>query len=153
LGGVYKMSAEEVNGRMLPKIKISENPEKITNPGYKKVVRIYNGRKKSVADLIMLEEEEIDTGKPLTIFDPVDTWKKMTLRNYSVRELLVPVFKNGQCVYKCPDLPDIQAYAKRELDTLWEEYKRLTNPHVFKVDLSQKLYDLKQKLLRQYSAD
>ncbi len=153
LGGVYKMSAEEVDGRMLPKIKISENPEKITNPGYKKVVRIYNGRKKSVADLIMLEEEEIDTGKPLTIFDPVDTWKKMTLRNYSVRELLVPVFKNGQCVYKCPDLPDIQAYAKRELDTLWEEYKRLTNPHVFKVDLSQKLYDLKQKLLRQYSAD
>ena len=153
LGGVYKMSAEEVDGRMLPKIKISENPEKITNPGYKKVARIYNGRKKSIADLIMLEEEEIDTGKPLTIFDPVDTWKKMTLRNYSVRELLVPVFKNGRCVYKCPDLPDIQTYAKTELDTLWEEYKRLTNPHVFKVDLSQKLYDLKQKLLRQYSAD
>ena len=153
LGGVYKMSAEEVNGRMIPKIKISENPEKITNPGYKKVVRIYNGKKKSVADLIMLEEEEIDTGKPLTIFDPVDTWKKMTLRNYSVRELLVPVFKNGQCIYKSPDLPDIQAYAKSELDTLWEEYKRLTNPHVFKVDLSQKLYDLKQKLLRQYSAE
>ncbi len=153
LGGVYKMSAEEVNGRMIPKIKISENPEKITNPGYKKVVRIYNGKKKSVADLIMLEEEEIDTGKPLTIFDPVDTWKKMTLRNYSVRELLVPVFKNGQCIYKSPDLPDIQAYAKSELDTLWEEYKRLTNPHVFKVDLSQKLYDLKQNLLRQYSAE
>ena len=153
LGGVYKMSAEVVEKVMVPKIKISENPEKITNPGYKKVVRIYNGGKKAVADLIMLEEEEIDTGKPLTIFDPVDTWKKMTLRNYTVKELLVPVFVNGECVYETPNLLDIQAYAKSELDTLWDEYKRLTNPHVFKVDLSQKLYDLKQKLLKDYSQE
>jgi nicotinate phosphoribosyltransferase len=120
LGGVYKMSAEEVNGKMVPRIKISENPGKITNPGYKKVVRIYNGGHKAVADLIMLEEEQIDTGKPLTIFDPVDTWKRMTLRNYSIRELLVPIFLNGECVYETPSLLDIQAYAKSELNTLWD---------------------------------
>jgi len=151
LGGVYKMSAEEINGEMVPKIKISENPDKITNPGYKKVVRIYNGGGKAVADLIMLDEEVIDTGKPLTIFDPVDTWKRMTLRNYTIKELLVPVFVKGKRVYDTPSLMEIQAYAKRELDTLWDEYKRLKNPHVFKVDLSQKLYDLKQKLLKEYS--
>jgi nicotinate phosphoribosyltransferase len=153
LGGVYKMSAEEVNGTMVPKIKISENPEKITNPGYKKVVRIYNGGRKAVADLILLEEEEIDTGMPLTIFDPVDTWKKMTLRNYSIKELLVPVFQSGECIYETPNLLDIQAYAASELDTLWDEYKRLKNPHVFKVDLSQQLYDLKQELLKEYSQE
>ncbi|HHY83545.1 MAG TPA: nicotinate phosphoribosyltransferase [Clostridiales bacterium] len=151
LGGVYKMSAEEINGVMVPKIKISENPDKITNPGYKKVVRIYNGGHKAVADLIMLDEEEIDTSKPLTIFDPVDTWKRMTIRHYSIKELLVPIFVKGKRVYKTPALMDIQAYAKSELDTLWDEYKRLKNPHVYKVDLSQKLYDLKQKLLKEYS--
>ncbi|HHU49506.1 MAG: nicotinate phosphoribosyltransferase [Caldicoprobacterales bacterium] len=151
LGGVYKMSAEEIDKKMVPRIKISENPDKITNPGYKKVVRIYNGNRKAIADLIMLEGEEIDTGKPLTIFDPVDTWKRMTLFDYSIRELLVPVYLNGQRVYKNPDLMTIQEYAKTELDTLWDEYKRLKNPHVYKVDLSQKLYDLKQKLLEEYS--
>jgi nicotinate phosphoribosyltransferase len=151
LGGVYKMSAEEIDGEMVPRIKISENPEKVTNPGYKKVVRIYNGNGKAIADLIMLNEEKIDTTKPLTIFDPVDTWKRMTLHNYSLRELLVPVFQNGELVYDSPDLMKIQDYAKTELNTLWDEYKRLKNPHVFKVDLSQKLYDLKQQLLEEYS--
>ncbi len=151
LGGVYKMSAEEVDGKMVPKIKISENPEKITNPGYKKVVRIYNGGNKAIADLIMLEGEVIDTSKPLTIFDPVDTWKRMTLKNYKIKELLVPIFINGECVYETPNLMDIQAYAASEMDTLWDEYKRLKNPHVYKVDLSQKLYDLKQRLLKEHS--
>ncbi len=151
LGGVYKMSAEEVDGEMVPRIKISENPGKVTNPGYKKVARIYNGTRKAIADLIMLDEEEIDTSKPLTIFDPENTWKRMTLHNYSIRELLEPVYKNGQLVYESPDLMEIQDYAKSELDTLWDEYKRLKNPHVYKVDLSQKLYDLKQQLLEEYS--
>ncbi|NLC44524.1 MAG: nicotinate phosphoribosyltransferase [Clostridiales bacterium] len=151
LGGVYKMSAEEVNGELVPKIKISENHEKITNPGFKKVARIYNGGGKAVADLVMLEEESIDTEKPLTIFDPLATWKRMTINNFTIKELLVPIYKNGELIYETPLLMDIQAYAKEELDTFWDEYKRLNNPHVYKVDLSQKLYDLKQQLLKEYS--
>ncbi len=151
LGGVYKMAAEEIDGRMVPKIKISDNRDKITNPGYKKFVRIYNGNRKAIADLIMLEEEKIDTRKPLTIFDPIETWKRMTLTKYSIREMLTPIYLNGKLVYKTPSLLEIQKYAKEELDTLWDEYKRLKNPHLFKVDLSQKLYDLKQELLREYS--
>lgn len=151
LNGVYKMSAEESEGRLIPKIKISENSDKITNPGYKKVFRIYNTQRKAIADLITLEDEEIDTSKPLTIFDPVDTWKRMTLTNYTVRELLVPIFKEGKQVYATPSLLEIQKYAKEELDTLWDEYKRLKKPHKYKVDLSQKLYDLKEKLLKEHS--
>ncbi|NLA85315.1 MAG: nicotinate phosphoribosyltransferase, partial [Clostridiales bacterium] len=104
-----------------------------------------------IADLIMLEEEKIDTRKPLTIFDPIETWKRMTLTKYSIREMLTPIYLNGKLVYKTPSLLEIQKYAKEELDTLWDEYKRLKNPHLFKVDLSQKLYDLKQELLREYS--
>jgi len=151
LGGVYKMAAEEINGKLIPKIKISDNPDKVTNPGYKKVVRLYNGGGKAVADLIMLNEEKIDTNKPLTIFDPVNTWKRMTLHNFKAKELLVPIYLNGKRVYDSPGLMEIQEYAKSQLDTLWDEYKRLKNPHVYKVDLSQKLYDLKQKLLKEHS--
>ncbi len=153
LGGVYKMSAEEVKGEWIPKIKISENHEKITNPGFKKVARIYNGGGKAVADLVMLDEETIDTEKPLTIFDPLATWKRMTINNFTIKELLVPIYKNGDLIYETPPLMDIQAYAKEELDTFWDEYKRLNNPHVYKVDLSQKLYDLKQQLLKEYSQE
>ncbi|HHU79216.1 MAG: nicotinate phosphoribosyltransferase [Caldicoprobacterales bacterium] len=151
LGGVYKMAAEEIDGEMVPRIKISENPVKITTPGYKKVVRIYNGGGKAIADLVMLDEEEIDVSKPLTIFDPVNTWKRMTIRNFTIKELLVPIFVDGKKVYNTPGLLEIQAHASKELDTLWDEYKRLKNPHVYKVDLSQKLYDLKQRLLKEYS--
>ncbi|MFU0800852.1 MAG: nicotinate phosphoribosyltransferase [Xylanivirga thermophila] len=152
LGGVYKLSAKEEDGKLIPKIKISENSWKITNPGYKKVVRFYNKTNgKAIADLIMLGEENIDENKPITIFDPVETWKRMTLRNFKVRELLVPVFVDGKRVYECPKIMDIQAYAKGEMDTLWEEYKRLRNPHSYKVDLSQKLYDLKQRLLKEHA--
>ncbi|MDD4679662.1 MAG: nicotinate phosphoribosyltransferase [Clostridia bacterium] len=153
LGGVYKMAAEEVNGELVPKIKISENHEKITNPGYKKVARIYNGGGKAVADLIMLEEEQIDTSKPLTIFDQLATWKRMTINNFSIKELLVPIYKSGELIYNTPPLMDIQAYARQELDTFWDEYKRLNNPHVYKVDLSQELYDMKQQLLKEYSQE
>ena len=152
LGGVYKLSALEKNGKMIPKIKLSENKGKITNPGYKKVLRIYDKAKhKALADLVCLDEEQYDETKPLTIFDPVDTWKKLRLTNYTLRELLVPVFVRGKQVYHSPCLQDICAYAKQEMQTLWEEYKRLTKPHLYKVDLSEQLYELKQALIEAHT--
>ena len=151
LGGVYKLVAEESGGIMYPKIKISENPSKITNPGYKKASRIYDKDSKAVADLIMLDDEVIDQNRPLTIFDPVDTWKIMTINNYTIKDLLVPVFQDGIKIYDSPKLIDIQTFAQKDLDTFWEEYKRLKNPHIYKVDLSRKLYNLKNDLLKEYS--
>ena len=151
LGGVYKLSAEIIDGEVIPKIKISENSIKITNPGIKKVFRLFdNATGKALADLITLEDETIDESQPLTIFDPVLTWKKMTITNYTAKELLVPIFVNGEQVYQSPNLMEIQKYAAAQMDTLWDEYKRLNNPHVYKVDLSQKLYDLKNHLLQEH---
>jgi nicotinate phosphoribosyltransferase len=148
LGGVYKLAAEIVDGEIVPKIKVSENPVKVTNPGYKQVYRLYsNEDNKAIADLITLDDEVIDESKPLTIFDPVDTWKKMTLENYTAKKLLKPIFIDGKRVYASPDLKDIQKNYFTEMETLWDEYKRLNKPHVYKVDLSQKLYDLKKELL------
>lgn len=148
LGGVYKLAAEIVDGEMVCKIKKSENIWKITNPGYKKVVRLINNRtNKAIADLIMLDDEVIDETQPLTIFDPVDTWKKKTIVNFHVKELLVPIYKDGKQVYKSPELMEIQEYSKKDLETFWEEHKRMTNPQIYIVDLSKKLYDLKMKLL------
>lgn len=148
LGGVYKMSAVDENGQMVPRIKISENPAKVTNPGLKKVVRLYSGATgKAVADLIQLADEELDQTKPLTIFDPVHTWKKKTLTCYTFRELLVPIFREGRLIYNLPPLDDIRAHAQRGLDTLWDEHKRLTNPAHYPVDLSQKLWDLRQEMI------
>ena len=154
LGGVYKLAAEVVNGKMIPKIKISENAVKVTNPGYKQVWRIY-GRAdgKAVADLITLDEEKINTEAPLTIFDPVDTWKRMTITDFTVKPLLVPVFKDGKKVYDSPSLKEIQKNYFAQMDTFWDEYKRLTRPHVYKVDLSDKLYQLKKQLLEQAGAE
>jgi nicotinate phosphoribosyltransferase len=153
LGGVYKLAAEEVDGVMEPRLKISENPAKITNPGVKTVYRVYdNATGRALADLIALADEHYDENEPLTLFDPDHTWKRMTVSNYRLRELLVPIFKNGELVYKCPTLYEIQEYAKTELASLWEEYKRLHMPHVYKVDLSQKLWDLKQGLLNRHRA-
>lgn len=150
LGGVYKMAAEERDGVYHPRIKISENVEKITNPGVKDVHRLYDRASgKAVADLITLHDETIDTSKPLTIFDPNQPWKKMTLTDFTSRSLLAPIFRNGQCIYASPSLLEIQAYAKTEVNSFWEEYTRLTKPHTYKVDLSQKLYDLKKQLLEQ----
>jgi nicotinate phosphoribosyltransferase len=136
---------------MIPKIKLSENPEKISNPGVKKVFRLYDTLTGKIkADLITLEDETIDPTQPLTIFDPNATWKKMTLMpgEYSVKELLVPVFLNGECVYESPSVWEIRSYCKTQLETLWDEHKRLINPHILPVDLSQKLYDLKQKMIK-----
>ncbi len=149
LGGVYKMSAEVVEGKLVPKIKISDNPAKVTNPGYKKVFRLYDKDGMAIADLISLEHETIDPKKPLRIFDPIQTYKSMTLTEFTVRELLVPVFIGGKQVYTCPDIHEIAAYAKKEFASMWDEYKRLLMPHTYKVDLSDSLYDLKQKLLRE----
>lgn len=151
LGGVYKLSAEiEPNGAVKPKIKLSENKFKVTNPGVKTVYRLYDKKGMAIADLIALEGEKIDNTKPLTIYHPELTYKRMTLTDFTVRELLVPIFIEGKQVYESPDINTIQAYGKRELATLWEESKRLLNPHVYKVDLSDGLYELKKQLIREY---
>lgn len=147
LGGVYKLCAQEENGQIVPRIKISENPAKITLPGIKRVVRIYNEEGMAQADLILLEHETIDTSKPLTIFDPVNTWKRTTFDRYSIRDLLVPIFQAGKQEYKSPSLIQIQSYCKEEMATLWDQYKRRRNPHVYKVDLSKELYTLREGML------
>ncbi|MEG0630639.1 MAG: nicotinate phosphoribosyltransferase [Christensenellaceae bacterium] len=151
LGGVYKLSASYANdGHMIPKLKISENVWKITNPGKKKIVRLYNKSDgMAIADLIMLEDEVIDESKPLTIFDPIETWKKMTLTDYCTKELLVPVFVDGKQVYDSPTLKEIQQFANADMQTFWDEFKRIKRPHLYKVDLSDELYNLKKKLLNE----
>ena len=151
LGGVYKMSAETVDGRVIPKIKISENPVKITNPGVKKLWRIYDNQTgKATADLIALDYESFDTTRPLTIYDPVNTWKSMTLTDYTMKELQVKVFENGKRVYESPSLQEIQQHCQDDLDTFWDQYKRLLNPHRYKVDLSDSLWMLKNSMLQNY---
>jgi putative nicotinate phosphoribosyltransferase len=147
LGGVYKMAAIEENGILVPRMKFSDTPEKITNPGYKTTYRIYREDKMAAADLIALREEVFDASKPLTIFHPLETWKKKTFDNYTLRDLMAPIFKDGKLVYDLPTLSEIVAYAKKSRAEFWEEYKRLMNPHIYKVDLSEGLYGLKQKLL------
>ena len=151
-GGVYKLSAIKKPGEeeFTAKIKISENPEKITNPGNKTIYRIYdNETGKIKADLICLVGETYDTSKDLKIFDPISTWKKSTIpaNTYHIRELLVPIFQNGQCVYESPNTMEIKAFCQKELNTLWDENRRLMNPQTVHVDLSKKLYDLKHHLL------
>ena len=149
LGGVYKLSARMENGVMVPKIKISENPAKVTNPGVKKLLRLYDkNTHKALADLIALESEVFNEAEPLTIFHPVDTWKTMTLTDYSIRSLQVPIFKGGKQVYQSPALKDILAYHFQEMDTFWDQYKRNLNPHIYKVDLSDGLWMLKQSMLK-----
>ena len=151
LGGVYKLAAiEDENGVMVPKLKISATVEKITNPGQKKVVRFFdNETGKAIADLIMLLDEPLPDGKPYTIFDPQATWKTKTVVNYHCKEMLVDIYSRGRLVYTCPTLKEIAAYHQVCLGQMWEQYKRITKPHIYKVDLSQKLYDLKMKLLHE----
>ena len=149
LGGVYKLAGVvEKDGTVTPKIKVSDNSAKITNPGFKKIVRIYDGKSgKAEADLIMLKDEVIDERKPLTIVHPTETWKKITFTDYKVRELTVPVVLNGKLVYKMPELKEIVKYAKAEKATFWDEYLRIDSPHIYKVDLSDKLLALKNGML------
>ncbi len=148
-GGVYKLVAvEDEKGNIIPKIKISENTAKITNPGFKKVYRYYDKKTgKAIADEICLFDEVVTGDEPHTIFDPEDTWKRRTLKEFTVRELLVPIFKNGELVYDRPGLKETQQYCQKEVATLWDEVKRFENPHIYNVDLSKKLWDLKHDML------
>lgn len=146
LGGVYKLCALEENGEIVPKIKVSNSHEKTTNPGVKKIVRIYKDGM-AQADLICLEDETFDTSKPLTIFHPEQTWKKTTYTDYQVKELMVPVFKDGKLVYDKPSLKDICNAEDRNIAEFFPEYRRVINTQEYKVDLSQKLWELKTELL------
>lgn len=146
-GGVYKLVALEKNGKIIPKIKISENVEKITNPSFKKVYRFYSkDTGYALADLVALADEEISDVE-YDLFDENNTWKKKHLTNYTVKPLQEQIFKNGELVYKSPELKEIASYAKEQLGTIWDEVKRLRNPQKYYVDISQKLYDLKQEML------
>ena len=148
-GGVYKLAAiEDDQGNIIPKIKISENPAKITTPHFKKVYRIFSkDTGKAEADLVCLHDEQFDFSQPLELFDPDATWKKKTFTGIYATELLVPVFQGGKLVYQVPDIQTSRAYCQRQVDALWDEVKRFENPHNYYVDLSQKLWDIKQQLL------
>lgn len=146
-GGVYKLVAIEKNGALIPKIKISENVVKITNPSFKKVFRFYSkDTKKALADLITLHDENVLEGE-YTVFDPQNTWKKKVLTNYYVKELQTKIFENGNLIYSSPSLKEIAEYSKNDLDTFWDEIKRIDNPHRYFVDLSQNLWNLKNEML------
>ena len=149
-GGVYKLAAvEDADGNITPKIKVSENVDKITNPHFKKIYRIFDKETgKAEADYITVWDETVDETKPLELFDPRATWKRKTFTNFTAKPLQVPVFQKGQLVYERPSLQEIQKYCAEQVGTLWDEVKRFENPHVFYVDLSQKLWDIKQELLR-----
>lgn len=155
LGGVYKLSAVfDENNNAIPKIKLSENTEKITNPGFKNICRVYDKETgRAEADFICLRDEPpVDNSKPLILTHPTERWKKTEFTNYEVRSLHVDVIKDGKLVYKLPTLREIKEYASRELASFWDEYKRLDRPHVYKVDLSDKLYELKKEMLEKIRA-
>ena len=156
-GGVYKLAAvKKGDGEFVPKIKLSENTEKITNPGDKTVYRIYekaNGKLK--ADLICLTDDQFDTSDDLIIFDPLETWKKTHLKGgtYTMKELMVKIFDQGRCIYQSPSVMDIREHCIEEQNTLWDETKRLVNPHEVYVDLSDRLYEMKTELLNKMHPD
>ena len=156
-GGVYKLAAVmQEDGTFLPKIKLSENSEKVTNPGNKTIYRIYEKETGKIkADLICLADENFSENEPLLLFDPVEPWKKTKLRpgEFTLRELMIPVFKNGECIYESPKVMEIREYCKKEQDTLWDETRRFVNPHKVYVDLSPRLYDIKIQLLDKLSGE
>ena len=148
-GGVYKLVAVEKDGEVQPKIKISENVGKITNPHYKKLYRFYgNDTGKAIADYLCVYDETVDDSQDMVIFDPDATWKTKTVYNFTAKELQVPIFRNGELVYQCPKLEEVRSYCLQQVDTLWDEVKRFDNPHTYYVDLSQKLWDIKYGLLK-----
>ena len=150
-GGVYKLAAiEEEDGTITPKIKVSENPSKITTPHFKKVYRLFaKDTGKAEADYICVHDETVDQGQPLELFDPDATWKRKTLSNFQAVELLVPVFRGGELVYSLPSIEDSRDYCARQVDLLWDEVKRFEFPHNYYVDLSSRLWQIKQDLLKQ----
>lgn len=151
-GGVYKLAAVEgENGELIPKIKISENVAKITNPGFKQVYRLYSRKDSAaIADVITLHDEVLDDTVPYEIFDPEHTWKRKTVSDFYARPLLKKIFENGKCIYENPSLEVLREYCKMQIDGLWEEVKRFENPHEYYVDMSQKMWDLKYNLLKNY---
>ena len=151
-GGVYKLVAvENEGGEIVPKIKVSENTTKITNPHFKKVYRYFDNESgKALADELCVYDEVVDGSKPHTIFDSNATWKTKTLTDFTAKELLVPIFKNGECVYELPSIQEIAEYCREQIDLLWDEVKRFENPHTYYVDLSKKLYEIKNILLNVY---
>lgn len=147
-GGVYKLSAIEMNGKTIPKMKLSENLSKITTPGSKEVVRFYDKEtNKALADVLLVEDEVIREDLPYEIFDPVQTWKRKTLSDFTMRRLLEPVFVHGKCVYERPDLEIIRKYCSEQLDTLWDSVTRFDNPQTYYVDLSQRLWEIRNAIL------
>lgn len=150
-GGVYKLAAVVENGQTVPRIKLSDNAVKITNPGNKSLWRLFdNATGMAAADVITLEDEIIDDSEPYTIFHPDYPYKKKTLENFTAVKLLVPVFKSGKCVYENPSINDIKKYCREQLDKFWDEIKRFENPQEYFVDLSKPLWDIKQSLIHQY---
>lgn len=148
LGGVYKLAAIEENGELIPKLKMSDSVDKITNPGLKKIVRFCDKEtNKAIADLIALKDEDYSSGEELEIFDPNYVWKRMTITNYYVVEPMIDIFKDGKCVYNSPTVKEISKYHRVSMNRFWDEYKRDINPHIYKVDLSRKLFDIKNRLL------
>lgn len=151
-GGVYKLAAVEDKGVITPKIKVSENVEKITNPGFKKVWRLFDGESgKAIADVITLADEMIDETKPYEIFDPEHTWKRKTLNNFHAHPLMEQLFDSGRCVYRDRNIRKIQADCKEQIAKIWDEVLRFENPHRYYVDLSPKLWSLKQKMLEEFA--
>ena len=151
-GGVYKLVAVENDGEIIPKIKISENAEKIINPAFKKLYRIFDKTThKAIADFITLHDETFDENRPLEIFNPTYTWKKKNLKHYYIKELMVKLFENGKQIYESPTVMEIKAFSEQEVSKLWTEVLRFDNPHAYYVDLSWNLWNLKQGLLNHYS--
>ena len=142
---------EDKDGNIIPKMKISENAAKVTNPCSKKIVRFYdNNTGKALADLIMCEDEEIPNGEPYEIFDPIETWNSKVVVDYYVKEIMVRIFDGGKLVYDKPSIAEIREYCAKEVDSLWDSVKRFENPHKYYVDLSQKLWDIKNDILHSY---
>lgn len=153
-GGVYKLTAVEQDGELVPKIKVSETVEKITNPCFKELYRFYSPETmQPIADYVTIRGEEVDDKKPITIFDPTATWKKKTVREFKAEKLLVQIFDQGKCVYELPKLDDIRNYCATRINQLWDEVKRFENPHRYYVDLSEKLWSTKNKLLEDMSVE
>lgn len=150
-GGVYKLVAVEENGEMIPKIKLSENVGKITNPGFKQTWRLFDKESgKAIADVLTANDETIDESKPYELFDPEHTWKRKIVTNFIAKGLLVKIFDNGTCIYESPKLSEIKSYCKEQIDSLWDEVKRFENPHKYYVDLSKQLWEMKERLLQEY---
>lgn len=150
-GGVYKLVAVEENGEIAPRIKLSENVEKVTNPHYKGLWRLYEGESgKAIADILTVHDENIDETKPYVLFDPVFTWKKKVVENFTAKKLQVKVFEKGKLVYNLPKIEEIKDYCREEVSSLWDELKRFEYPHNYYVDLSEKLWKIKNDLIEQY---